>query len=118
MPTHRLHSRQLLRNSALALALCSALPACALVQTVAEPGTLSGQSSSQQAQAEATFKALYEKEATFRAKEFSSKRHSDEDEEAGSDMSDAAERKRLMVWKDFFDQAQKIEVKRDRKSVV
>lgn len=111
MPTHRLHSRQLLRNSALALALCSALPACALVQTVAEPGTLSGQSSSQQAQAEATFKALYEKEATFRAKEFSSKRHSDEDEEAGSDMSDAAERKRLMVWKDFFDQAQKIEVK-------
>ncbi len=100
-----------LRVSALVLALCSVPPSDALAQTSVGSANKSNQVSNQPAQAELAFKTLYEKEAAFRSKEFSSHTQSDgEEEETGSDMSDASERRRLLAWKDFLEQAQKIEV--------
>lgn len=104
MRQSRLHLPHFFCVSALLLALCSTLPVNAQA-TEQEP------SSSLQTQAEAAFKTLYEKEAAFRAKEFSSKNDSDGEEETGGNMSDVAERKRLKVWEELLEQAHRINVK-------
>lgn len=94
--------------SAVTLAIGCALPASAFTSTLIKR---SEQTMAPQSQAEVAFKSIYEREAAFRAKEFSSKRESEEDEEIGSDMSDVAERRRLKVWEELLVATQKIDPK-------
>lgn len=66
-------------------------------------------SAAEQAKTEAAFKTLYQKEAAFRNKEFPGRRAADdEDEITQADFSDAAEQRRLKVWRSFADEVQKI----------
>jgi uncharacterized protein (DUF885 family) len=60
----------------------------------------------EQEKAEKEFKTLYQKEAVYRNKEFPGRRQADdEDEITIADYSDAAEQKRLKVWRAFADEA-------------
>ncbi len=56
--------------------------------------------------AEQQFKALYEKDAAFRKQEYAAA--TDDDEEAGADLSDAAERRRMQVWQGMLNEADAI----------
>lgn len=83
-----------------------ALNLSAAEQTIRISGVASP---TEQAKAEAAFKTLYQKEATFRNKEFPGRRAADdEDEITQADYSDAAEQRRLKVWRSFAEEMQKI----------
>lgn len=63
----------------------------------------------EQGKAEVSFKTLYQKEAAFRNKEFPGRRAADdEDEITQADYSDAAEQRRLKVWRSFAEEMKKI----------
>ncbi len=60
--------------------------------------------------AEKSFQALYQREAAYRSKEFPGRRQADdEDEITIADYSDAAEQRRLKTWRNFAEEARKIQ---------
>lgn len=64
---------------------------------------------SEQAKAELNFKTLYQKEVTYRNKEFPGRRAADdEDEITQADYSDEAEQRRLKIWRDLSEDLKKI----------
>ncbi|MBR7799780.1 DUF885 domain-containing protein [Undibacterium fentianense] len=74
--------------------------------------TMLAPSSTQSNIAEKNFKAIYQREAAFRNKEFPGRRAADdEDEITQADYSDTAERRRLKVWQSFSDELKQIDIK-------
>jgi len=72
--------------------------------------TTADKSNAKQLKAEQAFKLLYQKEAAYRNKEFPGGRPvDDEDEITIADYSDAAEQRRLKVWRELAEEARHIE---------
>lgn len=89
------------------VALCLIPIAAAMAETRLPPNKALNPAA--QLQADRKFKALYQQEAAFRAREFPGRIRSDEEDPGLSgDNSDAAEQRRLPMWQKFAADAEKI----------
>ncbi|MBC3833392.1 DUF885 domain-containing protein [Undibacterium amnicola] len=101
-------------SAAISLLFCVGLPNAAVpsnAQATEQTIKVSGVASSkEQIKTELAFKNLYQKETAFRNKEFPGRRAADdEDEITQADYSDAAEQRRLKVWRSLAEDMKKID---------
>ncbi|MDP3785794.1 MAG: DUF885 family protein, partial [Undibacterium sp.] len=100
-------SRSIQRYALIAGAACLVFSGAASAHAATSPEKAPTVASA--SNAERKFKSLYQREAAFRSKEFPGRIRSDEEDPGFmGDNSDAAEQRRLLVWKKFAAEADKI----------